>query len=460
MKNTAIITIGKISTQLVSFLLLPMYTSILTTEEYGSYDLLNTFSIFMIPFITLLMEEAMFRFLIDAKTEEEKQEVMGQTMTFSVISILISSLIFYIVFELFHYEYTVYLILFTISSILSGLAGSLCRGMSKFTLYAKFNFLSGFLNVLLNVVLIAFLKNGLSGLFLSYILSNSLVSLWILFKLKFYKTISLKKVNKSLMKQMLMYSLPLIPNSLSWIVINLSDRLIISSVMGVAYSGIYAIAYKFPNIVHTVYNFFYMAWKESSAKVVKDKNSSEYYNSIYKQLNNFLISVTIGLIAVLPFLFPILIKNEYQTAYELVPFLVISIYFSNISSFYGGIFSAYKNTKVMGASTVIAAVLNIVINLMFIKKIGLYAAILSTFVAIFIIFIYRKIKIKQYVTLEKNKLLPFHLFVCLIICFIYYSNNYILFTIGVLIALGYAYFINQDTIQSMKNLILQKVKRN
>lgn len=459
MKNTAIITIGKISTQLVSFLLLPMYTSILTTEEYGSYDLLNTFSIFMIPFITLLMEESMFRFLIDAKDEKERNEVISQTMTFSMVSVTVCSILFYILFEFFHYEYTSYLILFTISSILSSLAGSLCRGMSKFTLYAKFNFFSGFLNVLLNVLFIAFLKLGLSGLFWAYIISNAFVSLWILFKLRFYRNISFKKINKKLMKQMLLYALPLIPNSLSWIVINLSDRVIISSVLGVSFSGIYAIAYKFPNIVHTVYNFFYMAWKESSAKVVKDKNSTEYYNSIYKQLNNFLISVTILLIAFLPILFPILIKKEYMAAYEYVPLLVISIYFSNISSFYGGIFSAYKNTKIMGVSTILAALLNITINILFIKSIGLYAAILSTFVAIFIIAIYRKIKIKEYVTLEKDKMVPFHIMVGLIICGIYYSNNLWLYILGIFISLFYAWKINQDVIQSFKNLLKMKLKK-
>ena len=103
LKNTAIITIGRISTQLVSFLLLPLYTSVLSTKEYGSYDLLNTYSIFMIPFITLLMEEAMFRFLIDAKDEKERNSVINQTMTFCLISVFISSILFYIIFKFFYF---------------------------------------------------------------------------------------------------------------------------------------------------------------------------------------------------------------------------------------------------------------------------------------------------------------------------------------------------------------------
>lgn len=457
LKNTAIITIGRISTQLVSFLLLPLYTSVLSTKEYGSYDLLNTYSIFMIPFITLLMEEAMFRFLIDAKDEKERNSVINQTMTFCLISVFISSILFYIIFKFFHYEYTEYLILFVISSILSTLAGSLCRGMSKFTLYATFNFLSGFLNVILNVIFLVVFKMGLPGLFWSYIIANAVVSLWILIKLKFYKNISLKGINKSLLKQMLFYALPLIPNSLSMIVINLSDRVIVQYVMGASFVGIYAIANKFPNIVHTLYNFFYLAWKESSAKVVKEKNSEEYYNNIYSQLNKFLVAVTILLIAVLPFAFPILVKKQFIDAYEYIPILILAIYFSNISSFYGGIFAAYKNTKIMGISTFVAALLNILINVLFIKEIGLYAAVLSTFISIFIICIYRRIKLKKYVRLEKNKLLPLDVFVCTIVSLIYYSKNYILFGLGLVVALIYSYLINKEMIQSMKNLIVLKV---
>ena len=96
-KNTLIISIGKFSTQLVSFLLLPLYTTLLTTSEYGQYDLLNTISIFLIPCVTLLMEEGMFRFLIDAKTDKDKGEVFSITTVFSLISYLIWSLLILIV---------------------------------------------------------------------------------------------------------------------------------------------------------------------------------------------------------------------------------------------------------------------------------------------------------------------------------------------------------------------------
>ena len=115
MKNTLIISIGKFSTQLVSFLLLPLYTSLLTTTEYGRYDLLNTISIFLIPCITLLMEEGMFRFLIDAKDDKEKGEVFSITTTTTTISFLVWSILILIVGSIIKYPYTIYLIFYLLN---------------------------------------------------------------------------------------------------------------------------------------------------------------------------------------------------------------------------------------------------------------------------------------------------------------------------------------------------------
>ena len=76
---------------------MPLYTSLLTTSEYGEYDLLNTISIFLIPCVTLLMEEGMFRFLIDAKTDKDKGQVFSTTIIFSLVSFLVWSILIFIV---------------------------------------------------------------------------------------------------------------------------------------------------------------------------------------------------------------------------------------------------------------------------------------------------------------------------------------------------------------------------
>lgn len=453
-RNTIIIAIGRCSTQVITFLLLPLYTSILTTKEYGEYDLLNTISIFAIPFITLLMEEAMFRFLIDVKNREEKKRVISQSVLFSIFSMIFYSFLILVIGKIMHYPYIIYLIFYIGASILSGIAGSICRGQGKYKIYSLFNFLSSFLVVLLNIIFIAFIRIGIKGLFLSYILGNAIVSIWILYLLKIPRYISFKNLDKSLMKDMLRYSIPLVPNSVSWAIINLSDRLLITYFLGLGVNGIYSIANKFPTIINTFYNFFYMAWKETASKMVKEENKDEFYNNIYIHLKHFLVAVSLILIGVLPFVFPFLIKKSYADAYIYIPPLILSIYFSNLSSFYGGIFAAYKDTKIMGSSTIWGAFINLGVNILLIQFIGVWAAVVSTFVSIFIIYLFRSFKIKKYVTLEKDDYRFCHIFAFSIILMCYYAEEKFLFMIGFMIVICYSMYINQSFIK----VFLRKMK--
>ena len=101
--NTIIIAIGKLSTQVVSFLLLPLYTSKLSPAEYGTYDFLVTLSTFLLPIITLLMEESMFRFLIDADDLKSKKRVITATIAYTLVGTFIFTAIAGIIMCVMHY---------------------------------------------------------------------------------------------------------------------------------------------------------------------------------------------------------------------------------------------------------------------------------------------------------------------------------------------------------------------
>ena len=455
-KNTLIISIGKFSTQLVSFLLLPLYTTLLTTSEYGQYDLLNTISIFLIPCVTLLMEEGMFRFLIDAKTDKDKGEVFSITTVFSLISYLIWSLLILIVGSIIKYPFTIYLIFYILASILSSLAGSCSRGLGKFKIYSVFCFFSSFFNILLNILFIAVLKMGLSSLFLSYIIANSLVSLWLIFKIGMPKLIKFKGLNKKKIKEMIKYSFPLVPNSISWNAIALTDRLLITNILGSAKNGVYSVGNRFPTIINTCYSYFNISWKESASKVVSKDDKDEFYNSVYLNLRHFLICVSILLIAILPFIFNILVKNAYREAYYYIPLMIISVYFSNLSNFSSGIFSAYKDTKILAKTTIVATIINLLIGFSLIKYIGLYAPILGTLISYIVIFFYRNYKLKKYIILDQDKYLPLSLLILFLVTGIYYTKNIFLSIISLLIAFIYTYYLNKSLINTLFKKIIKR----
>lgn len=449
LQNTAIIALGKLSTQVISFFLLPVYTGILTTGEYGDYDLVTTLNLFLVPFITLLMEESMFRFLIDAETEQEKENIISATFLYCIFSSIIFSLIVFIIGEFFfNYKYTYYLVFFIITSVSLGLSNSLSRGLGNIKLYSFTNFFASFLMILFNILFIVVFHFGIKGMLTSYILSNAISSFFSLNRVRVCRYLSFNNFNKVIMKNMLKYSFPLVPNSISWVIMNLSDRLIITATIGNSGNGIYSISNKFPNLMNTFYGFFYTAWKESASKAIKQENSSDYYNFIYRNLKRIMISIALLLIAVMPFVFNILINIDYSEAYMYIPILTLSMYFSNISGFYGGIFAAQKDTRIMGTTTIWGAALNLVINIILIKYLGLYAAAFSTLISNIITYFMRYKYILKYEKFEKDTLLYItSIIIGTIVLIIYYQRILILNILSLILAAGFAFVINRDTIK-------------
>lgn len=456
--NTVIIAIGKLSTQIISFLLLPLYTSKLSPEEYGTYDFLVTLSIFLLPIITLMMEESMFRFLIDAEDLKDKKKIITATLTYTILGTVIFTVIAGITMSIMQYEYALVFILFVISNILIGISNALSRGTGKIKLYSLSNFILGVSTIVLNILFIVTFKLGVNGLLWSNTIANTLTALFIFAKLHLGQFISKKDLNKKTMSEMIRYSVPLVPNNLSWVIISLSDRLMLTYMVGADANGIYSIANKFPNIVYTCYGFFSTAWKESAAKILKEENKSEYYNSIYKDIKFFLKAIILGIIAIMPFAFPILVDSSYNDAYKYIPVLVISIYYTNMSNFYGGIFSAYKDTKIMGSTTVVAAIINIIINVIFIPKYGIYAATFSTLISNIIAYGYRRYKLRNYINLKEKFNYIFWILLAITLI-IYYMDNMVLKIMDFIVVLAYCIFTNKNFIMKVVEPILKKYKK-
>ncbi len=445
--NTIIIGIGKFGTQVLSFFLLPLYTSVLSTTEYGIYDLILTISVFLTPIITLLMEESMFRFLIDAKDEKEKGDIISQVANYIMKRLFLCSLIFIIV-GIFLKRIDVYVaLLYIISSVLIISVNAIIRGLGKIKLYSALNFINNISIIFLNILFILKFKFGYLSLLYSATLVNILSVLFVIFKLKLYKYLKPRRC-KNKIKEMRKYSLPLVPNSISWSIINTSDRLIISGFMGAGANGVYSMANKFPTIMDSIYGFFYTAWKESAAKALKDEDSVKFYNNIYEALKSVLFSIVIGMCACLPFVFNILIKNEFKSAYLYIPILILAMYYSNMSGFYGGIFSAYKDTKVMGYTTMISAAINLVVNILCIHFIGIWAAAVSTLLATFTVYFIRKSKMKEIIKLSKDSIILriIKIVSLLGILYTYYSNSLIVHIVSLACVLVICAILNKKTI--------------
>lgn len=456
-KNTGMIAIGNISTKLVSFFLLPLYTALLSTSEYGTFDYILSIATFCVPFVSVLMDESIFRFLIDCKKQEEKEKVISTALVIVLIGMGCFTLVGVPVMQGLHYHYTYYATIYILLNVMSGMISAILRGIGRTDQYALFNFLLGSIQVTLNVVFIAAFRMGVGGMLMASILTQFFVSTIFIFRIRLWRYFDFRIVNSQMAKDMIVYSLPLIPNKVSWSIINLSDRIVLMNWVGSEATGLYAVSYKFPNLMDTVYGFFYQSWKESSARVMGDDSQNDFYNAVYEYLKNFMYALVLGMSAFMPLIFRIMINKNYYEALFYVPILLLATYFANISGFYGGIFTAYKDTKIMGTTTLAAAILNLTINLLMIHKFGIYAAAISTLVANFLIYLYRRWKVSKYIELNEDRRETVIAIASTIVIFaLFYSKNLICIGLSCFISILYAVIMNRTLIMKLWNRLKSK----
>lgn len=458
LKNTAIVTIGKICTQLITFLLLPLYTYVLSTEEYGIVDLLNTLVSLFIPIVTLQIEQGVFRYLIDCREDKEKEKkVITTSILFMVAQTILYLVIFACASQFIHNSYKYFLAVNLVANVFANILLQISRGMGDNTKYAIGSFLSGAVTVILNVIFIVLFKWGAYGMLFATLIGNLMCAMYLTISKEIYKKVSIKLFDKALLKEILKYSIPLVPNMISWWVVNASDRMIVTAALGVATNGIYSAAHKFSSVLMTLNAVINMTWTESASLNIEKEDRDEFFSKIFNVILRIFGSLCLGVVAYMPFVFPILINEKFGDAYYQIPILIIATIFNILVSFLGAIYVAKKLTKEIAKTSIFAGIINIVLDITLINFIGLYAASVSTAVAYFSMFMYRFIDSKKYVNLHISKKIVISLIamsVATIIC--YYIRNTALNLIMAIFVTIYAAFVNRNSFKFMLNMLKKK----
>lgn len=460
-KNTGIITIGRVCTQMISFFLLPLYTAVFSTTEYGVVDLFNTIVALLVPILTIQIEQALFRFLIDARdSDEDKTRLITSAFMFVLGGILIYSVIFMCIAPFVTNEYKYYLLINVLASILSTLMLQVARGLGHNKQYSIGSFIVASFTVMLNVLFIVILKLGVAGMFLAIFIANMLAALYLLLSKKTYKYIVPKMFSQKLLKAMCKYAAALIPNAISWWVINVSDRTIISSVLSVGSNGIYAAANKFSGMYINAYNIFNIAWTESAAIHINDLDKDEYFSKTINTALKVFACFALLIIGATPFVFPLLINSKFIDAYNQIPLLMLSSLFNVGVGLISAIYVAMKRTKDISKTSFFAAVINIVVNLLLIKYIGLYAASISTAAAYLTMFIYRAIDCRKYVKLKLNINMMVTILIAFALTFIMYYININWLNIVMLISIAvFSIIFNKNSFKWLGKIVRRKFSK-
>lgn len=456
-KNTIIMLVGKIFTQFLSFFLLPLYTHTLPAEDYGAVDLIMSYITLLVPVITVQQEMATFRHLIDVRNDRFKRAQVVVTsfrslvlrLSVFVIPALIAS--FFIKWDYF------YIVLIAGSMVaISNLLLQIARGFGENTKYTIGSSIAGVITILSNLILICVMHLGAESILISSALANFYCSIYLFMSLGIHRHLAIAKPEKELRNKMLKYSWPLVPNGISWWTINASDRTIVSIFLGTAMNGIYAVANKFPSIISSFLGIFVMSWTESASVHISDDDRDEFFSSVAHNTVRMFSSLGILVIAVMPFVFDIIIGPGYREAYNYIPIAMIGVLFNCMVSTYSAIYVAKKMTKQVAATSLLCAIINIVVDLVLIHFIGLYAAMVSTAVAYFTMAVYRHFDLKKYVRIKyRVSDLVMVVLGLVAVSVIYYSSNTILYIAGMVLAVVYTVGMNRGIIKK----ILKRIKR-
>lgn len=460
-KNTIIIFFGKVCTQLISFFLLPLYTAYLITSEYGTVDLIQTYVTLLVPIITLELEMSVFRWLIDSRgKQKETNKIISNNFYILLISLGLFSLLYLLVSSFVTIPFRFIILLDIIVCVLSGNFLQISRGLGKIMDFSISCILTGLTTVVSNIILIVFCHMQAEGMIISMALANFVCALYLFIKLKLYKMINFKLVDHKLLKGMYKYSIPLVPNGVSWWIVNVSDRSIISLVLGAGANGLYAISNKFPTIISSLTGIFNLSWSESASLHINSKDRDEFFSDITNTVIRLFSVLGAGMIACMPFVFPIMINHKYHDAYLYIPPLVLGTVFNVAICLYSQIYLAKKMSKQVATTTIIGAVINILINIVFIRYIGLFAAAISTMISYMVMAIYRHFDLKKYMNIKIRKPLLIKVTLMFIFaCTCYYINNLYINIFCLIVICIDAFFINKNLLLNSAKTIISKIRK-
>lgn len=457
-KNTLIIAFGKLSTQFLTFLLLPLYTTYLATSEFGTVDLVMTYVTLLAPIITVSLEMGVFRFLIDVRGDTKGQkQIISTVVQFVVCVLAIATVVYLLVWHFVSIPYGLYALGATVAVIVSNMFLQIARGFGDNVKFAIGGMVAGVTTIAANILFIVVMGIGARGMLTSTILANVACAIYLFVALKLYRYIDFSIHNRKLLQQLLGYSAPLVPNGASWWAINAADRTIVAVFLGVAANGIYAAAYRFPLVFNGLFSFFSMSWTESASVHINSPDRDTFFSRTMNASVKLFGSLGLVMLAGLPIVFNLFVGTAFREAYLYIPLLIVGSFFNSIVGLYSALYIAKKMTKQVMNTSVIAAAVSVVVSLVGIRFVGLYAPATAMTVAFFAMAVYRHYDMKKYIAIRYEA----KTFVALMLLYaaaisLYYMNTLVGNIVNVVIIGAAALALNRSVVAVLWRGVLSK----
>lgn len=466
--GTLIYAIGSFGTKILNFLIVPLYTYYIAPDAMGEYDLLITVVSFLIPLLTVQIGDSVYRELIsDSYSAGMRGPIINaaaKVLLCDFLLTIIGSVLFYLFSG---YEYIGYFVAIMIGNSLFTVLQKTLRGFHKQKLFALSGLFYTIIFLALNLMLICGLHLGIRGMLLSNAISYICGALFILIAeantrpMLPFKPCSLSDLEKSMLK----YAIPLIPNQLNWWVMNSSDRFIIRYFLGNTANGIYAISYKFPTMLQSIFSLFTNSFQDisvgeddSTPRSQDEPEQGQYYSDVFDKYSVFVLSTIILAIPVSKLYIRLFMDSAYHEAACYIGYLYLGCAFQSFAAYYGVGYLKLKKTAGASSTSIYGALANIIVNIVFIRFWGLYAAAISTAVGFALMWIFRIVQVGKKLGIRIN-ILHMSLFGLSAILFAVLSSYTRVRTDIILSGLGLIIFVfaNKDLFTKFKG---KNVKSN
>lgn len=385
LSDTFVFGIGNFLTKLISFFLMPIYTSDMTPEAFGLSDLLSNSLALCIPIFSFSIAEAVFRFALDE--DSNKSDIFSTGLKVLTISYIVVIPSCSIVFSFTHRSWWILFGILYVTESLKILLAQFTRGLQNIRLFAISGIINAIFLFVFTYLFISLIKWQVDGYLLSFILSNIITIFYLAFSTKIWKYVNFGKHKIS--QEMLKYSIPLIPNTLSWWFTNVSSRYIIALFCGVSIAGLYSAASRIPALINVLASIFQQAWQYATVRQQQSKEEDNFFINVFNVYA--LLTLTIGsiIISLLPFISTFVLKGDFYKSWIYTPLLILCALIGCFSIFFGTFYQMLKRSKKIMNTTLAGAITNTILSLALVPIFGIWGALLASIIGYSVIVIYR-----------------------------------------------------------------------
>lgn len=448
-KKSILYFVGNMASKLLSTLLVPLYAFYIMASDLGYYDYSQTVMNIIVPIFFIAIWEGILRFTLCENSKERKEKVIGTSVWFVLLMsiILVLGILMLNILLPNNIDYMWYIIFMILANGYAIIWQYYCRALEKNNVYVIASVIGTVVNLVCNLVLICVLNMGIESLYLSYIMGQVAIVIFIEKNIKVISRLKIRHFDYIILKEMLRFSSPLVLNLISMWLISGFGRTIIVSKLGVEANGMYSFANKFVVIVNMIGSVITMAIIEEAIIAIKSKDVGEEFNTAIIILFNMFYQIIFLAIPILVIFYQFIKSTEYYDSLSLLPILLLYAVFMNMSSNIGAIFQVINKTKFQFVTTIIGAVVTVAVSYLLIGSLGMYAVIIGQCFGAGSMMISRYIFVNRYMTLRiKWMKISLISIVYIVLSYLYIQEKVIISIFGIIITLFIMFIINRKKI--------------